>query len=153
MKAKVAVLLVAPALAMSLVIQWQRASDRILASVLLRQVEARTMHAVATGALSETLLREHLQVLRRAAELDDSQVGIPIARGSQYLLLRRPEAAADAYRQALALEARPEIYLNLGRALVAMGRTEEATEMFGIAIQLSPGVRFEVPESFGGSAP
>lgn len=146
MKGRILLFLVAPALAMSLFIQWHRGTDRIQASILLREVEARTMHAAAAGALSEAMLRGHLQALRRARELDPSQEGILTARGSHYLLLGRPEAAAEAYREALALEPRPETYLNLGRALSAMGRTEEASEMFRVAIELSPRLRGELPD-------
>jgi tetratricopeptide (TPR) repeat protein len=146
LKGRVFFALLAPALAMCLFLQWHRGMDRIQASVLLRQVEGRTLQAAAAGALSEELLRSHLQALRRASELDPSEAGILTARGSHFLLLGRPEAAAETYRQALALEPRPEQYLNLGRALVAMGRTEEADEMFAIAVRIDPRLRRQIPD-------
>lgn len=108
--------LCAAALLAALAAQTDRLRDRLLANRILRQVELLTIAARRADRLSSELVAANLAALRRAAELDPAEVGIPIARGSQYLLLGRPRAAVEAYEQALALEPRPEIYLNLARA-------------------------------------
>lgn len=135
----------AAALALALAGQTLRWRERLLASRLLRQAEVVSL-AVAAGRAPRHFLAGNLEVLRHAAALDPSEVGIPIARGSQHYLLGNPEAAIESYRQALALEPRAEIYLNLGRAEAMAGRTAEARRDFGTALRLDPNFAGEVPE-------
>jgi tetratricopeptide (TPR) repeat protein len=111
---------------------------RLTASRVLRQVETLTMAGMSAGRLSPQLIASNLQALRRAAPLDPVEVGIPIARGAQYMVLGRNDEAARAYAEALALEPRPEGYLNLGRALWHAGRRDEARRNFEIAVRLDP---------------
>jgi tetratricopeptide (TPR) repeat protein len=115
-----------------------RASARIEASRILRRVEAASLAAVAAGRAPRALFALHLRRLERAAALDPSAVGVLVAKGSQYLLLRRPQEAIAAYRQALALEPRPEIHLNLARAYRMAGRAEAARRHREIAVLLDP---------------
>ncbi len=146
MKGRVLVWPLVALLALALVGQTVRWRDRLAASRLLREVEAVTMSAMAARQLSEPLLFRHLEVLRTAASKDPVEVGIPIAAGTQYLLLRRNDAAIRAYEKAVALEPRPEGYLNLGRAQLAAGRPEEARANFQRAVRLEPRLILEVPE-------
>jgi len=126
---------------------WQtlRSVDRITASRLLSNVEARTHAAILARHAPSTMFAEHLAWLETAARLDPLEVGIPTARGAQFLLLRRPDDALAAYRQAAALEPRPEIDVNIGRALLMKGDREQARVMFRRAVQLNPRLRAEVP--------
>jgi tetratricopeptide (TPR) repeat protein len=137
--------IVAIALAAALVAQTLRARDRLEAGRLLAQVEARTVAAVQARRAPSTLFAEHLSWLDRAAQLDPLEIGVPIARGSQYLLLRRPDEAIAAYREAAALEPRPEIDLNLGRALWMKGDKEAARQALQRAVRLNPALRAEGP--------
>jgi tetratricopeptide (TPR) repeat protein len=130
-------------LGLALVGQTVRWWERLTASRLLNTAERLTMpayHARRTDVLYANIGR-----LRRAGRLDPLEVGIPIARGSQRYLLRQPQAAIDAYEEALRLEPRPEIYLNLGRAFNLAGRTEEAGRAFGLALKLDPRLWPDVP--------
>jgi tetratricopeptide (TPR) repeat protein len=131
-------------LALALAGQAVRWRDRMTASRLLSNVEALTL-GVASGQVPARALASNLEALRRAAPLDPLQVGIPIARGSQYYLLSRPEPAEQAYTEALRLEPRPEGYLGLGRAQWLAGRREEALRNFGLAIRLDPLLTPELP--------
>jgi tetratricopeptide (TPR) repeat protein len=126
---------------------WQsrRAHDRLEAGRLLAQVEARTVAAVQARHAPSTMFAQHLAWLDQAARLDPLEIGVPIARGTQFLLLRRPDEALAAYREAAALEPRPEIDLNIGRALLMRGSTEEARRAFARAVSLNPQLRTEVP--------
>jgi tetratricopeptide (TPR) repeat protein len=134
-----------PLLALALLGQTLRLRDRLTAARILRQVEVFSMAAIERGEMPRGLVPANLELLRRAAPLDPTQVGIPIARGTQYLLLGNGASAAQSYRQALKLEPRPEIYLNLGRALAAAGETEEARRNFRLALRLDPRLDLEVP--------
>lgn len=118
--------------------QLRHTISRLGASRALHQVELRSKAALAAGRSSRVLFAENLQILRRAAELDPLEVGVPIARGTQHLLLGSAEAAEEAYLDALRLEPRPEIYLNLGRAQLLARNPAEARTSFGAAVTLDP---------------
>ena len=136
---------VAALLALALLGQTGRMRDKITAGRMLRQVELLSMAAIARNELPRGLVPANLELLRRAQGLDPAEIGVPIARGTQYLLLGNGISAAQAYREALRLEPRPETYLNLGRALAAAGQMEEAREQFRIALRLDPRLEPLVP--------
>lgn len=136
------------ALAVALLGQTARWRARGAAGRILHQVEALTVAAVNAGRAPGYLLLGNLEALRRAAELDPLEIGIPIARGSQHYLLRNYRAAIDSYEEALALEPRPEIYINLGRAHDRAGDAEEARRNFRLGLRLSPHLWPEVPERY-----
>ena len=134
-------------LALALLGQTGRLRDRLIAGRMLRQVEVVSMALIARGELPPRILASNLELLRRAAALDPGEVGIPIARGTQYLLLGNGGSAVAAYRDALELEPRPEIHLNLARALVMAGEMEKAREEFRLVAKLDPNlVRLVPPE-------
>jgi tetratricopeptide (TPR) repeat protein len=134
-------------LLLALLGQTVRWRHRLAASRLLRQVEVLSMAAASAGQAQPRLMAANLEMLRQAAPLDPSEVGIPIARGTQYLFLARPDAALRSYEEALALEPRPETYLNLGRAQWLADRREEARRSFALAVRLSPNLDQEIPRS------
>jgi tetratricopeptide (TPR) repeat protein len=133
-------------LALALAGQTIRWDDRLTANRALRGIEALTAAAIRVGRAD--VLRANIESLRRMEKRDPLEVGLPLARGSQHLLLRQGQAAISAYEDAMKLEPRPEIYLNLGRALALEGRTEEARQNFRIAVRLSPRLAPEVPAEY-----
>jgi tetratricopeptide (TPR) repeat protein len=132
-------------LLLALLAQTGRLRDRLTAGRMLRRVELMSMAMIARTRMPREIVSVNLDMLRRASVLDPTQVGIPIARGTQYLLLGNGSAAAAAYRDALELEPRPEVHLNLGRALVMAGEPEKAREQFRIALRLDPNLARVVP--------
>lgn len=134
-----------PLVLVALLAEIHMARRQLRAERILRQVESMTMTAVGSGRMPRTLTASNLRLLREAEELAPFEVSIPIARGSQFLLMNRPEEALSAYSAALELEARPEIYLNLGRAHRLNGDDESALQAFAQAVRLSPRLRSEVP--------
>lgn len=145
MKGKALAVLLVAGLALALVGQTLRWSRRMEASQTLRQVELVSMAVVARGEAPPQLLATNLEALRRIAPLDPLEVGIPIALGTQYLFLSRFDPAVLAYEEAIALEPRPEGYLNLGRAQWLAGRTDDARRSFATAVRLDPRLAREVP--------
>jgi tetratricopeptide (TPR) repeat protein len=125
--------------------QSMRWHARVTAGRLLARVEALTTMARTQGKAPRGLLRANLDDLRRAADLDPVEIGVPIARGSQYLVFGDPEMAIESYRAALALEPRPEIYVYLGLAELAAHRVEDARRDFGLALRLDPRFLLSVP--------
>lgn len=136
---------VLPLLLLGLLAQTGRMRDRLLAGRMLRQVELLSMAALARGEMPRGLIPANLELLRRAAVLDPREVGVPIARGTQYLLVGNGTSAAAAYKDALELEPRPEIHLNLGRALAMAGDLEAARQHFRTALRLDPRLAPTIP--------
>lgn len=134
-----------PVFLLVLIVEVQTARDRLRADRILRQVESLTISAVQSGRVSRTVTAANLRLLREAEMLVPYEISIPIARGSQYLLMKRPEEALEAYSAALELEVRPEIYLNMGRAHRQAGDDDAAVHAYVQAVRLSPRLRKEVP--------
>lgn len=134
-----------PLLAVALGLQLRQAERRWRASHQLALIEHTTRRLAEQGVLSrrplpprvQRLLEQGTRILRDAGPLDPVEVGIPIARGSLYRLLSRPKAAVRAYEEALELEVRSEIYLNLGRIHLGGGEPEAARAAFGKAVLLN----------------
>jgi hypothetical protein len=131
--------------AMALAWQTLRTNDRITASILLARVEARTLAAIQQRHAPSTMFAEHLAWLDTAARLDPLEIGIPMARGTQFYLLRRSDDALAAYHTAASLEPRPEIDLNIARALLQKGDRTQARAYFARAVQLNDRLREELP--------
>ncbi len=121
----------------ALVFEVRRGARLLGADKRVKVVETTSPVAAARrDAAGQALLRRNLELLRDAAAMDRADVRVPLARGSVQLLLGRLDDAIASYRQALALEPRPEIHLNLGRALAAAGRRAEAEPHFALVRQL-----------------
>jgi tetratricopeptide (TPR) repeat protein len=123
-----------------------RAGHRLEANRILHQVEQ--VSVAAAGRAPAALFWANVKLLARARRLDPADARIPLAIGGQYLLLGRPKEALEAYREALAVEPRPEIYLNLGRAQAAAGDPEAARESFRRAALLDRRMRPAIPQEF-----
>lgn len=141
LSAWLAVALLVAALGMQTV----RAGDLIEANRVLRLVEQVSVRLAAAGrAVPAAVYWTHVRLLQRAERLAPADWRLPFARGSQLLLLGRNEEAIAAYREALVVAARPEIYLNLGRAQFAAG-DRAAAASFARALALAPRLRDDVP--------
>ncbi len=118
--------------------QAQRSYHRLAASRTLAVADADLLAAARLGRAPVQVFNANLAALEAAMRADPLEVGLPLTYGSYQLLLRHPEAARLSYLKALGLEPRPEIYLNLGRALRALGREDEARHYTDLALRLSP---------------
>jgi tetratricopeptide (TPR) repeat protein len=133
-------------LLVALAAQSLRLRDRLLASELVNEVELVAVSAATNNpAALPGLLPASLAALRRAGDADPLAVEVPLARGSLFFLLRRPQEAIDSYQRAAALELHAEILLHLGDALLAVGREDEARLRYRDALRLNPWLRALVP--------
>ncbi len=133
-------------LGLALVWQTGQVRDRIGASKRLRVVDAVTAKAVSSGGrVPPQLIGGSIRLLHQAERLDPSNVAIETALAGQYLLADRPQRAEEAFRQALALEPRPEIYLNLARTLLTKGDRKAAIQAYENAVRLAPRLIQQVP--------
>jgi tetratricopeptide (TPR) repeat protein len=130
----------------ALALDVRRGARLVGADKRVRLVEVTsTIAAARRDASAQVVLRRNLEVLRAAAAMDPADVRVPLARGSVLLLLGRRDEAISSYRQALELEPRPEIHLNLGRALAAAGRRDEAERHFALVRALDPRLARSIP--------
>lgn len=129
-------------------VQVGRAGERLEASRRVREVEGRSLAMVTQGQVIRQVVEAHLRELETVREVAPGDVAVPMSIGSQYLMTGRAEAAVRSYQEALDVEPRPEVYLNLGRAQLALGDEEAAREAFTAAQTLAPNVRREVPRRF-----
>ena len=63
---------------------------------------------------------------------------MPLTTGSHYLLLGNGAAAIESYERGLAIQPRAELYFNLARALLVLGRRDEAVAHAETAVKLDP---------------
>lgn len=118
--------------------QAQRGFHRLAASGVLARAEVELLATARRGRGPLAVLQANTFNLEQAARWDPLEVGIPLTLGSYQLLMRNTESAYHSYQAALALEPRPELYLNLGRALRALNRLDEAQGMTDLALKLNP---------------
>ena len=145
MKGRILAALLTVLLALATVGQAVRWRNRMTASRLLARVEQLSLAAYRLGRAPAKLMADNLEWLRRAAPLNPVEVGIPMARGTQYLFLGRLDAATSAYQEAVALEPQSAGYFALGRAQWLAGRQDEARRNFAIALRLDPKLAGELP--------
>jgi hypothetical protein len=129
--------------------RWYRLSR---AGHLLGSVQRMSLALFHAGQSPPEVVAQNLAVLREAAALDPGEVGVPVARGGQYLFfLSRPEEAELSYREALRLEPHPEAYMGLGKAQWNAGRKDEAGQSLTTAVRLQPSLARELPADFPGN--
>ncbi len=129
-------------------VRWYRLSR---AGRLLGSVQRMSLALVRAGQSPPEVVAQNLAALREAAALDPVEVGVPVARGGQYLFfLSRPEEAELAYREALRLEPHPEAWMGLGKAQWMAGRRDEAGRSLTTAVRLQPSLARELPADFPG---
>lgn len=145
MKGRTLAVLLTLLLAVATVGQAFRWHNRMTASRILGRVEALTLAAYRYGRAPVKLMADNLEALRVAAARNPVEVGVPMARGTQYLFLRQPETAIGSYEEALRLEPQSVGYFALGRAQWIAGRRDEARRNFATALRLDPKLAAELP--------
>jgi len=73
-------------------------------------------------------------------------VDLSMMAGANAMVLGRSELAVAAYRRALAVEGRPEVYLTLGLAQLAAQRKAEAIDSLTLAARFNPYILNRLPE-------
>lgn len=89
--------------------------------------------------------RRNLEELRALPCETDVQLHVLIAANEESL--GQYDDAAAAYRAALLVDRRPEVYALMGDALVQLGRTDEAVENYVIAARFTPYILERVPST------
>jgi tetratricopeptide (TPR) repeat protein len=114
-------------------------------------LETRALEESTVDALSRTdgtrmiLARETLERAGKASAQCGEDLHLYMIRGANLRILRRSEEAEAMFREALRLNRRPEIYLQLGLAQVESGKNAEAVESFRKAVEFQPIIMEQVP--------
>lgn len=80
-------------------------------------------------------MRRNIDRARQCIEIDPTDVDLLMLLAANEHALGRYEDAVATYRRSLAIELRPEIYLDLGLELLALHRREEAVSMLVEAVR------------------
>lgn len=109
----------------ALVGQWRRAERRLESSHLVWAVKQRGQ-AASSGQAPSGVLAGAIPMIREAQALDPVSIEAAAAAADLYFLLGRDETAREGYLAAMRLEARPELYLNLGILELRRGDFDQA---------------------------
>ncbi|HXH41826.1 MAG TPA: hypothetical protein VNN08_24595, partial [Thermoanaerobaculia bacterium] len=107
-----------------------------LRSVRQRSVLAQSLDAMRAASLARTNLHD-LDLAERSRRLDPEWY---LLYGGNCEILGRWAEAADAYTRALAIDDRPEIYVNRGLVMLRLGRTDAAVADLATAARFDPRV-------------
>jgi len=109
--------------------------NRIKATVLNRTKMA---IAASTQFRAAFIARDNLKRLERCDLPTEVDVDVAMLAAANYRVLDRQEDAVRQYQRALAVEKRPEIYLNLGQSLERAGRRAEAVRAYAESATFAP---------------
>lgn len=110
-------------------------------NLALRAVSERSALAEATDAANSAVVaRQNLDDLDRVAAARRLDPAWYMLYAANCALLDRLPAAVDAYTRALAIDDRPELYINRGMLLLRLGRTDAAIKDLATAARFDPSV-------------
>ena len=157
MKGRHLLLVLIPLLLTLLVVVGERGHERWRASIQLKEVEQLVARLEQEGHLrrqsSQRGVRrafgEGVKRLRRAEELDPTEVGIPIARGGLYRYLDQPQSALAAFERARQIEPRAEVFAQIAHVQWELGERRLARRAALSATTLDRNLRKEVRRYLG----
>jgi tetratricopeptide (TPR) repeat protein len=116
-------------------------------NLLTHRVQLRTERIAAAGELSaKSVARQNLEELAACEAPCRYDTNFLLAKAANQLVLQDLAGAAASYQQALAVDRRPEIYLNLGLTQLDLLQTSEAVETLMEGARFNFSVNGEVPE-------
>lgn len=101
-----------------------------------KRIELFTRRAVEGGLPAVFVSRQaraNMEFADRCLRVAPTDVDLLMEKAASLRLLGRYDDAAQAYRRALLIDQRPEIYFNLGEVNVQAGKNSEAIEAFLVA--------------------
>ena len=115
----------------------------------LNELRARTSAARETGNSyrAALLARQNLTDLRRLEDSCHTAVIVYVLEAENFDILEQKEEALAAFRRALTVDQRPELYFNIGTILVELGRMDEAVDNYVTAARLNRGTSIPSPEA------
>lgn len=92
--------------------------------------------------------RPALETIEHCIRVDPTVVSRYMMKATLLRILQRPSEAADAYRAALRVDRRPELWYNLGETQLADHQIDAAIENLKTTALLSPHLVYQVPEPY-----
>lgn len=102
--------------------------------------EVATIAAEETTSDYDRLLRarRNLEVLAALRESCPTEVRVPMLTGANLEFVGRAEDALASYKDALRVDRRPEIYVEMARMQLQLGQVDEAVASYVTATRFSP---------------
>lgn len=105
-----------------------------------------TAAEVATAAAEETTsdydrlvrARRNLELLAGLRESCPTEVRVPMLTGANLEFVGRAEDALASYQEALRVDQRPEIYVEMARMQLQLGQVDQAVASYVAATRFSP---------------
>ena len=120
--------------------------NRVGCQRLVQSAESLALEGARRGSLPPAARELGLDLLRRAEMLDPAEVSVAITRGGLFMVAGRMESAERSYREALEMENRSEVWINLARLHLAAGDREKALDAARMAQRLDSRVARKMPE-------
>jgi tetratricopeptide (TPR) repeat protein len=138
------VLLVAGFAALSLKL-WVVAPYRC--NIEIRSAQIATVQALQMPPLRRSALaRKNVEEMKACLQTGHGAVNAHMILAANLRMLNRPEEAIVVYRRALEFDRRSEIFLNLGRTYLEVGRPDEAKDAFLQAARFDVDTLWRVPD-------
>src|SRR4051794_9364093 len=99
---------------------------------------ARGMYLLGVLARQANHPKDAAELIGRAIEIEPEVAEYHAELGETWIVLNDPQRAVPSIRRALELNPRMPAYNNLGHALLALGRIDEAIEVFTRGTQVHP---------------
>lgn len=94
--------------------------------------------ALSGNPSARLFLRDQAPSFDRCIARQPQNVELQLLRGTTQSLFGDYEGALATYQRALRYDRRPEIYFDIGGALMRLRRTEEAIDSYAIAVRFNP---------------
>lgn len=96
--------------------------------------------ALSGNPSAQLFLRDQAPIFDRCIARQPENVELELLRGTTQSLFGDYEGALANYQRALRYDRRPEIYFDIGGAMLRLRRTEEAIDSYAIAVRFNPGL-------------
>jgi tetratricopeptide (TPR) repeat protein len=121
--------------------------DPLICSHVERNTRLSSLHAIDTTPYRSALIaRANLAALRHCQQRLKPDPGIAMIVALNERLVGRSEDAVATYRRAIQYDRRPELYLNLGVALLESNQRQAAIEPLTRAAVFSPSITADIPD-------
>ncbi|HEX8410542.1 MAG TPA: hypothetical protein VF883_16880 [Thermoanaerobaculia bacterium] len=138
MIARIAAVVIAALLGVWALVRFVYVPHRCNAGITAAEVA--TAAAEQTAADYDRLLRarRNLEVLAGLRESCATEVRVPMLTGANLEFVGRAEDALASYKEALRVDQRPEIYVEVARMQLELGQVDEAVASYVTATRYSP---------------
>jgi len=107
-------------------------------NLVTKVCESMLAAAMSGNPAAQLFLRERMPLIDQCIAHTPGKVELRLIRGAAQSLSGDYEGALTTYQETLLFDRRPEIYFDIGGALLKLRRTDEAIDAYATAIRFNP---------------